>query len=71
MCYQAQLQQMSSAESSYPFVFVHDFAHILTDGAHYIIANILHLKKLLEPGDQQGVVCSFGQQSAYHRLTMR
>lgn len=68
---QGQLQQVSqalSSEFSYPFVFVYDFAHILTDGAHDIIAYILHLKELLESGDQQGAVCSFGQQSVHHRL---
>lgn len=56
--------------SSYPFVLLHDFAHILTNGAHDIKADILHLKELQEPGDQQGVVCGFRQQSTHHRLIM-
>lgn len=56
---------------SYPFVFFHDGGHIRTNRAHDIIANILQLKKLLEPRDQQGVVCSFAQQSVHHCLTMQ
>ena len=40
------------AEFSYPFVFVHDFPHTVTNGAHGVIAYVLHLNEFLEPGDQ-------------------
>lgn len=56
---------------SYPFAFVHDFADVIPDGAHYIIAHILHLEKLLEPGDQQGIVCSFRQKVVHQCLAVQ
>lgn len=56
---------------SYPFVFLHDFSHIITDGAHNIIAQILHLKELLEPGDQQRVVCRFREKFVHHCLKVQ
>lgn len=53
---------------SYPFVFVHDFPHRLPQGAHDVVANVIHLQELLEPGDQQSVVGALRREVLHHRL---